>query len=280
MKWSAYLAVGIVLIYSAERGGPSLFAHGAVHEQIVALTREMEKNPKDGELYLRRAELYRVHRSWDEALADYDEAARLNPELQGVHLGRAKMLLEADWPKSASRSADLFLQKMPNHPEGLVIRARSRVKMKEYQAAADDYALAIKQPYGDKPENFIERAQALDLAFPDNPDKAIDALEEGIAKLGPLVTLQLPAIDLEVKSGRFDSALKRVDTLMKGTPRKEMYLTQKGEILLKAGRVEEARIQFTAALQAIESLPPARRHVRAIAALEQKIREHLDQKIK
>ena len=44
---------------------PASLGHGPVHEQIVALSGEIEKNPRDAVLYLKRGELHRTHQDWD-----------------------------------------------------------------------------------------------------------------------------------------------------------------------------------------------------------------------
>jgi hypothetical protein len=54
-----------------------------------------------------------------------------------------------------------------------------------------------------------------------------------------------------------------------------MWLVRRAEILRNAGRIEEARATFKAALLAIESLPPDRRQNRAVSALELRARSGL-----
>jgi len=100
-------------------------------------------------------------------------------------------------------------------------------------------------------------------------------LDEGIQKLGPLVTLQLTAIDLELRRRNYDAALARLDGITSQSERKETWLVRRGEILKLAGRQEEARAAFNAALVAIESLPPARRQSRTVTTLELRARSAL-----
>jgi len=106
-------------------------------------------------------------------------------------------------------------------------------------------------------------------------DEALRGLEEGISKLGPVVTLQLAAIDLELRRKNFDGALVRLDQIAAQSQRKESWLVRRGEILKLAGRDEEARAAFNAALNAIESLPPAHRQSRSVSALELRARSAL-----
>jgi predicted RNA polymerase sigma factor len=94
--------------------------------------------------------------------------------------------------------------------------------------------------------------------------------------MGPLVTLQLTAIDLELRRKNHDAALARIDVVMQRSPRKESWLARKGEILLQAGRTEEAKKSYEAALAALNTLPPGRRNVPAVKDLERRIRLEID----
>ena len=106
-------------------------------------------------------------------------------------------------------------------------------------------------------------------------ERALQGLEAGIKRLGPLVTLQLLAIDIEVKLHRIDAAVARVDRVAAESARKETWLVRRGEILLQAGRKAEAQAAYSRALAALDTLPPARRKVPAMIDLEKKIQTAL-----
>lgn len=102
---------------------------------------------------------------------------------------------------------------------------------------------------------------------------------EGIRQLGPLVLLELPALELDVQLKRYDAALQRVDVLAAHSPRQEEWLRRRGEILELAGRPAEARAAWAAAWAALETLPPHRRQVPAaeqLAATIQAALQRLD----
>jgi len=69
--------------------------------------------------------------------------------------------------------------------------------------------------------------------------------------------------------------LHRLDLIAGQSQRKEAWLVRRGEILKIAGRDEEARAAFNAALVAIESLPAGPRQSRATTALELRARAAL-----
>ena len=251
-------------------------AHGDMHAQIVETTKQIERDPGNAPLYFNRGEFHRAHRDWDLAQADYDRAIALNPQLSVVDFARGSLYLEAGWPQSAKVALDRFLSKATNHLEGLVARARTLVKLEQPLAAAGDFTRAIDLGTESRPDLYIERAQALTAGDKPDPEAALRGLEEGIKKLGPLITFLLYAIDLEIKQKRFDAALARLDEVIAKSPRKESWLARRGEILLQAGRAGEAREAFEAALKAIAALPAARRQVPAMVDLEKRLRSALE----
>jgi predicted negative regulator of RcsB-dependent stress response len=121
----------------------------------------------------------------------------------------------------------------------------------------------------------LERAQALASAGDGHVAEALRSLDEGVAELGPVVTLQLLAIELELRRKTYDAALARLDAVAAQSPRKETWLERRGQILASAGRAAEAGEAFVAALAAVEALPPPRRRVRAVIELEARLRTAL-----
>src|SRR5688572_33335031 len=87
----------------------SAFGHGDLHLQIVEVTKEIEKSPRNPELYMRRGELHRAHADWDAAQADYDYAFELDPKVPTIDLARGRIYLEANWPLSSKIALDRFL---------------------------------------------------------------------------------------------------------------------------------------------------------------------------
>jgi tetratricopeptide (TPR) repeat protein len=262
------VAICLALIPSFAR------AHEGLHEQIEAITARIKRDPKNAALYLQRGELYRLHREWSRAAADYDRASRLQPALTVVDLGRGKMLLEARRLRQAKFVLDRFLRQQPRNVEGLVTRGRVLARIGSRLDAANDFTEALASAPAPEPELYLERAQV--LAGDERYIKeALRGLDEGVKQLGPLVTLELAAIDLELRASNYDAALTRLDVITAQSERKETWLVRRGEILKSAGRHDEARKAFSAALVAIESLSPQHRQSRAMTALQLRARSAL-----
>jgi predicted Zn-dependent protease len=264
-KTTWLLGIGILLSSFA-------YAHEGLHEQIAAITAKIKRDPKNASLYLQRGELHRLHRDWSRAATDYNRAARLQPGLTIVDLARGKMLFESGRLQRSKLVLDRFLSQQPNHFEGLTTRARVLAKLGSTADAIKDFTGAIAQ--SPEPELYLERAETT-IRDGKRLDEALSGLDEGIKQLGPIVTLQLPAIELELRRQNYEGALSRLDLIAAQSERKETWLVRRGEILRLAGRDEEARAAFNAALVAIESLPPSRRQSKAVTALQIRARSAL-----
>jgi tetratricopeptide (TPR) repeat protein len=246
-------------------------AHPELDWQIAQLTARIEAGPDDPQLYLQRGELHRIHRDWSAAESDYRRARKLQPDLTVVDYYLGRMKLEAGHPKQAKKLLDRFLAKEPDRPKALVARARVLSHLGQPLAAARDYTRALDAFGEDQrpdPSYYLERARALTSAGSEYVDDAVRGLDEGLARLGQPVTLQLRAIELEVECGRYDAALARLDLIASRADRKESWLLRRAEVLERAGRVDEARRAYAAALDAIETLPFSRSGSRATLRLK------------
>jgi len=267
-------AAGVALLTA-----PPCWAHRGIDEQIRDVTRLIEASPGDASLRLQRGELHRAAGDWKSAQADYEAARQLDPQLDAVDLALGSMLLDAGQNLEAAREAvDRFLLRRPGHPTALVTRARVLVKLGEPAAAVRDYDAAIaglQLPARPRPEHYLERSDALasmgDARLPD----ALAGLDEGLARLGQPITLQMRAIDLELRLGRHDAALARVDQVLSRPGRREHWLKRRGEIQEAAGRPDAARRSYEEALAAIDRLPEGRRAAAATRQLSDELRAAL-----
>ena len=232
----------------------SLHAHEELEQQIARVTTRIAGQPTNAMLYLRRGELLALHEEWARASADFDRAERLDPSLAVVDYARALLWLRSGDAMAAAQALDRFLAREPAHAEGHLARARALLRLGRPADAIADFDVAIAV---NTPDVYHERAEV--LASLGRMDDALRGLQQGIRVLGA-ISLQRQAIDLEVRAGRFDSALARVDALAAAARRKETYIALHGDILAKAGRHEEARKAWREALTLIDALPESQRN--------------------
>lgn len=251
-------------------------AHADLILQIEELTKSIDKDPNNVELYLRRAHLRREHLEYDLANTDIEKAYLLSTNLAQIDLMRGRLYLEWGWPLSAKACLDRYLEREPRSADALVLRARVLNQLNLQRSSIKDYDQALKLMPEPGPDLFVERAQALMTQGREQWEDAVRGLDDGLKRLGPLVTLQLFAIDAELKLGRFDSAIGRVDKIAERSPRKETWLARRGEILIQAGRSSEALKAYQAAQLALQTLPPTRRNVPAMQELARRIQAQID----
>ncbi|MBI3853712.1 MAG: tetratricopeptide repeat protein [Verrucomicrobia bacterium] len=251
----------------------SALGHADLLALIDIVTKQIESDPKNAALYLRRGELYRVHADWKLAESDYDRVAQLDPQLLAVDFCRGKLCFDSGQNERARALLDKYLAGQPDHVDALMTRARLLLRLGERKAAVNDFTRAIAKTSDPMPEYFLERAQA--QADDGEVEAAVRGLDEGLKRLGPLVGLELYAIELELARKNFDGALNRLEAITARSERKEKWLTRRGEILILAGRPDEARKSFAAALAAIESLPPRLRQTPAMIDLKKRVNEAL-----
>jgi len=133
--------------------------------------------------------------------------------------------------------------------------------------------VALKQIPKPSPDLFLERART--QAALGRLGEAVAGLDEGLARLGDLASLQLAALEYERQQAKFNVALARADKLIARSAVKETWRALRGEVLEQAGRLTEAREVFEQALAGIAEYPPARRGREMTLQLEQRLRAGL-----
>jgi tetratricopeptide (TPR) repeat protein len=251
---------------------PFGWSHDELADQRAVITAKIQKEPQRADLYFQRAELFRADSHWKKAEADYKTARKLSPDMNVTDLGLGLVYLQTGQLKESKAALDRFLEAEPSHAEGRVTRGHASSRLGLIDEAIQDYteALVIRPD----PEIFIERARL--FASQNKLNEAVDGLDEGVGRLGPVVTLELAAIEYELQLKRHESALSRVEKIAAQSDRKETWLLRKGEILEHASRAEEAKKAFLAAAEAIEKLPEARRNNRYTQELQLKIKGALE----
>ena len=251
------------------------WAHGPQHEQILEIAAQISRQPANGELLLRRADLYRLDGDEDRALADLDAAEKLSPSLDGIEWVRARVLLNRAQPAAALPHLDRWLKIHPHHESALAARALARDQTDDPAGAVEDYSRAIGATQAPTPDLFLARARAQRRVGPEFLREALRGLDEGIAQTGSLVVLQMEAMNLEMALGRTEEALARLDRVLRHTARKESWYARRAEILESAQRQPEAREAWQQTLKACLVLPSRLRQARSTLALETRAREHL-----
>ena len=258
--------------------GLTVLGHGDTHEQIEALTDVLKQNPDHVASLLERADLYRRHRQFNEALIDLDRVRLLSPTNNAAYYLTGLTLLEQGEFNKAETVLQDFLSRSPRSPRGQLALARVFTHQQRHLNAAQAYELAVDYQVTPSPDLYLARAQAYMNAGEAYLAQALEGLEEGITLIGPLITFRRLAIAIEIEQGKFHNALVRVNGILQDVDRKETWLVKKAQILTAMGRNEEAHQQFLLAERAIERLPERPRTSPAIRTLRQTIHANLNRK--
>ena len=272
-RFLLYLFLSLLICWVTQ--AEPLWAHADLGERILLATQEIEQHPNDAQLYFKRGELYRFHEDWDLAAADLERARNLDPRMHLVELARGKLMYQAGRLHSARAILDAYIAEHPDVVQARLVRAQVLVNLEDTLAAAEDYTFALERLSSPQPEHYLERAKALAHSGEDYLDLAIASLDEGIARLGPLITLQLYAVELELAKKNYKGALNRLDGITEKANRKEKWLAQRGDILRQAGELDQARAAYAESLSHIARLPNSRRGAPAITRLEESLQQEM-----
>ncbi|HYM82423.1 MAG TPA: tetratricopeptide repeat protein [Candidatus Limnocylindria bacterium] len=254
---------------------PQASAHEGVHDEIERASRTLVEQPSDFAARLRRAELRRLGGDWAGAEKDLAAVRVADPNRLEVSLCAGALAIDRGFPAIAIEHLGRFLVRHPDDSRALRLRAGAWRALGRPAAAAIDLERALAHTRRVTPELFLELSLARRAAGA-SLDDVLGVIDDGIARLGSAVTLELAAAQLEVAAGRFDAALARVERVAHQYSRREVILQRRAEILTAAGRHDEARAVYAAALAEIESLPEPARSSLAVLGVEESIRRVLD----
>ena len=205
--FSSCVPVTVILVATLLQPRPGQ-AHPALDGPIQELTRKIAENPGDAESLLRRGEFYRLGGDLARAWQDLERARKLSPKLEGLDLCRAGVLLDAGSHATALEILDREPARPGADPRVGRMRAHALEGLhRELQAAAELRRLEEETP--PNPDLFVEESRLAASGASGSHIEALAALERGISRLGPLVSLEEAAAREEESLGRPGQALAR-----------------------------------------------------------------------
>jgi len=249
-------------------------AEDDVSEAMEIVNRQIAANPRDGRLLVQRARLQALSRKFDQALSDLDAANRLTA-LPEIDRERAQIYLAAGWNETGLEHANRHLAKFPEDPEAYLIRGRMRAKLGQRAEAGADLGACLARMKDPPLDLYLERASILTTEDGAYLGDALVALEQGIKRLGHVITLETAALEVELQQRNYQGALQRLDALIERAPRKETWVARRGDVLVQAGRMDDARSAYQQALGMIAQLTPAQRARPGTKTLEEQLKTAL-----
>jgi tetratricopeptide (TPR) repeat protein len=224
----------------------SAAAHAGPAHVIEGLSESILTSPEDPSLYMQRGAAYSDDGQLELALADFRKAESLGDPLmvayhQGVLHHRMGDL------EAAKTYLDAFLKKFPDHTPSLEVRAKVLRDAGDHEAALADFNAYFAKQKHPNPGDYVSAANMLKEIEGQGIPGALGMLDRGMNQLGIIPQLQQPAIALELEQRATSQAIERHRSLEPVLGQSPDWKVDMGELLLLAGKDEEAREYFDAA---------------------------------
>jgi tetratricopeptide (TPR) repeat protein len=228
--------------------------HGAYHDELLRIGRELETKPEhSGTLYRQRAVLHIGHEDWQAALVDLERVDRLQAGSGNTNGLRGQALnLAGQWAAAqAVLTAHLTLH--PDDVEALFHRGRARYQLGDGRAAVTDYQAVFEKTGALQTGQVSEMAEAISEV--DGPEAGASFMERVLVRSGSEPGLLERAVELHLRSGQIEPALRHLASLQRVMPRPEPVMARRAQVLEQTGRQAEAWAAWAALRDHLLALP-------------------------
>jgi len=268
-SFAALRVLPAILAVSFVAGSPArVEAHPPLAESERVLEVALDESPENAGLHLQQAILHRRRSNWEDAAASYRRAAALGADEHGVDVALAQVYLGAGRLQEASARIEHGLEHRPDDAGALITRARIQKALGNVYAAAFDYQSGVALLEHPDP-SVVREAMAAQVAA-GRSEAALEIADTATLKIGIIVSIALPAIEVERELGRSDAALERIDALLRQAPEQVLWLAERGAILESAGRLDEARTEYERTVSLLDERSKGRQS-RKLAQLRRRL---------
>jgi tetratricopeptide (TPR) repeat protein len=141
-----WLALGAYLAVQASIFGAPCWAQAldaAQQQEVDALTKQIEADPKDASPWAKRGFVYRKAHIWEKAAPDFEQALRCDPSWQQGYTYRAEYLENQGRLRDAIGALNKAEEIRPLKPAALAWRGDIFAKLKDYKSAIAEYSKSI-----------------------------------------------------------------------------------------------------------------------------------------
>jgi tetratricopeptide (TPR) repeat protein len=227
-------------------------ADAGISKRIKMLSSHIDQSPGDQALRLQRALAYVDDNQPELALADIKVAETLGDPLAAAYTYGVLLYRQGD--NAAARPYfDRYLQAYPEEWGALGYRARLLRDSGENRLALADYETLIRLNDALDPGYYVVTARLMASLPERGVNEALALLDQRIAQRGAISSLQRYAIDLETQRGNYPAAIARMATLDEKLRASAQWQLDVAELLLQAGRAEEARSYLAVAQEQLQA---------------------------
>jgi tetratricopeptide (TPR) repeat protein len=252
----------------------SLWAHGDVHERIVALTKEIKMHPDSAELYLLRGELFHADEHYKQATSDFKRAKRKGLDSFRLHIAFAKNYQKTKQYKKALAHLERILTIEPQQVSALRLKGNVLLDKKDFCGARTPFNQVINIADERLVENYLELASACQQCTAVGArQEAVVALEKGIADLGPLLAFYEALKALAIQQQDYKTAIAQQNNIIHYSIRKERAYFERALLYVYVDDKKSALEDIQMSQNLIKQLPPRFQQMEAMLQLRQQIAE-------
>ena len=235
-----YLAIGCLAMAMFPLAFVEMgFAHSGMDPEIHEITHELEDNPENVELLIKRGRLFRTNGKFAESLKDLDLAKGLDPDNRMITFERGFTLSAIGRNTEAEIAFDQYLEKASGRTQldALAERAHIRARTGQVSLAIADFNSAIR----------MHPAMSLYLALGEiheslgQFEEAASGYREGLSQLGNAILLKKGLIRVEMKRKRYDEVLALIDEELDRASVKTGWHMRRAEVLAAMGKDQAAQ---------------------------------------
>jgi len=240
--------IGLTMLVSPAWGHPELLA------QIELLDTEIQQQPGNAELLIRRGDLYRREQDYSAAQRDFAAARELQPGHSEIDFFQGRLQLERGDFVAADLQLSRYLVAHPEHASAWTLRGETRLAQGLPVEAAQDYAQAIAHSDAPSPSLYRQQVLALVAAGEEYYKPARKIADAGLDRFPGEMSLLGLATDIalaEDEPGAAALYMQRLPASIKKLPawqtrRERAQCLAHGDLPLSPGRAQchQAAIQF------------------------------------
>jgi predicted Zn-dependent protease len=251
-------------------------AHGDAHDRLKALDQQIQQHPGNADLHLKRGRIYLEENHLTEARSDLERVLALDPSKLGAHYFLAEALFNSEHHDLAEKHLQQFIRQNEGHnlvaqSRGYWLMGQTRMARHQVETAIVAYKMAMTAKPDLTPDQYKLFVDACLAARGPYLEEALRLLDARQSHSGSPDWIQDMAIEVELKAGRRDAALARLDALISSQKRLPFLYAKKASLQLDAGHSLEAEKSLRLARSAFATLNEKRQRSKVYVELNQQI---------
>lgn len=228
-------------------------AHLDAQTKIEWLTNQLSFQPTKSKYYVSRAFEYAHLNHIELALSDLEMALSLSSMLDVALPMGIIYYMDGQFDKSL-QWLNWILKRDPDFIPALNHRALVFKALGYNSRAVTDFRQILKLQRHPNPGLYIATANTLleSESWGESLISAITIIDEGLALLGNVPSLQQKAIELELRRGNYGNAIQRLETLKQHSLHSPEWHLQMAELLHKNGDIQRAHSFYDSAAEILK----------------------------